>query len=205
MQCPRPRPVVAAAILTAAVLAAAPLAAQNSDPQQKMTPEEQAMMEAYAKAGTPGPEHAHLASIVGTYDTIVTGFTPDGKVSEKTKGTAERMMVLNGRVLVEKFHGEMMGAPFEGHGMHGFDNVTKKYWSTWNDSMSTGLMLSEGTCDASHACSYIGTYTDAVTGKPKQLRMTTSRSGDAETFNMFDKGPDGKEFKMMEIIYTKRK
>ena len=42
----------------------------------------------------------------------------------------------------------MMGMPFTGHGMRGYDNVSGKYWSTWNDSMSTGMMVSEGTCDA---------------------------------------------------------
>ena len=41
-----------------------------------------------------------------------------------------------------------MGIPYRGHGMTGFDNVTDKYWSTWNDSMSTGIMVTEGTCDA---------------------------------------------------------
>ena len=33
-----------------------------------LTPEQQAEMEAYAKAGTPGPEHKALAAMVGDYD-----------------------------------------------------------------------------------------------------------------------------------------
>jgi len=60
-------------------------------------------------------------------------------------GTATRSMTLDGRVLVEDVSSSMMGSPFTGHGMMGYDNVTGKYWSTWNDSMSTGLMVSEGT------------------------------------------------------------
>jgi hypothetical protein len=71
--------------------------------------------------------------------------------------------------------------------------------------MSTGVMISEGSCDATGACAFTGSYTDAVSGKPKQLRMTSSTSGDVETFAMFDKTPEGKEFRMMEIVYTKRK
>ena len=67
-------------------------------------------------------------------------------------------MALDGRVMVEQFEGTMMGAPFKGHGMSGYDNVTGKYWSTWNDSMSTGLMVSTGTCDAQNACTFEGTY-----------------------------------------------
>ena len=57
-------------------------------------------------------------------------------------------MGLDGRVLIEEVTSSMMGMPFTGHGMTGYDNVTGKYWSTWTDSMSTGLMVSEGTCDA---------------------------------------------------------
>ena len=60
-------------------------------------------------------------------------------------GPATRTMTLGGRVLVEEVSGSMMGMPFTGHGMMGFDNVSGKYWSTWNDSMSTGIMMSEGT------------------------------------------------------------
>ena len=50
----------------------------------------------------------------------------------------------------------MMGTPFTGHGMTGYDNVTGKYWSTWTDSMSTGIMVSEGSCDAEGVCTFIG-------------------------------------------------
>ena len=63
-------------------------------------------------------------------------------------GTATRSMALDGRVLVEDVDCTMMGAPMTGHGMTGYDNVSGKYWSTWTDSMSTGIMVSQGICDA---------------------------------------------------------
>ena len=46
-------------------LLAGPAAAQEGMPP--MSAEEKAMMEAYTKAGTPGPEHAALARPAGTY------------------------------------------------------------------------------------------------------------------------------------------
>ena len=46
---------------------ALPVAAQEKNAPQ-MTPEQQAEMEAYIKAGTPGAVHAQLAKTVGTYD-----------------------------------------------------------------------------------------------------------------------------------------
>ena len=78
---------------------------------------------------------------------------PGGPADEES-GTATRTMALDGRVLVEDFKGTMMGNPFSGHGMTGYDNVSGKYWSTWTDSMSTGLMISQGTCDAKMACTF---------------------------------------------------
>ncbi|WP_181444036.1 DUF1579 domain-containing protein [Pseudoxanthomonas sp. z9] len=170
-----------------------------------MTPEMKAMMEAFQKAGTPGAEHRKLASLAGNYDlTIKSWHAPDTPPTTDT-GTATRKMILGDRVLVEEVNSQMMGQPFTGQGLHGFDNVTGKHWSTWNDSMSTGLMVSEGTCDASMACTYTGTYHDPVSKKPVTSRMTTRWSDKStEVFEMYAPGPDGKEAKMMEITYRKR-
>ena len=194
----------AISITTLALLLAGPLAAQESTKPQ-MTPEMQAMMEAMQKAGTPGAEHQKLASLAGNYDlTIKSWHAPGGEPTTDT-GTATRKMILGNRVMVEEVSSQMMGQPFTGQGLHGYDNVTGKYWSTWNDSMSTGLMVSNGTCDAKLTCTYTGTYHDPVSKKPQTTRMTT-RQTDAttEVFEMYAPGPDGKEAKMMEITYKKR-
>ena len=39
--------------------------------EHKMTPEQQAAMEAYTKAATPGPQHAALAKQVGNYSLLI--------------------------------------------------------------------------------------------------------------------------------------
>jgi hypothetical protein len=114
-------------------------------------------------------------------------------------------MILGNRVMLEEVTSQVMGQPFTGQGLHGFDNVTGKYWGTWNDSMSTGLMISEGTCDAQLSCTYTGTHNDPVTKKPQSSRMTTRWTDkNTEVFEMYGPGPDGKEAKMMEITYTRR-
>ena len=175
------------------------------DKAPPMTPEMKAMMEAFQKAGTPGAEHRQLATLAGTYDLTVKSWHAPDTPPTIDKGTATRRMILGDRVLVEEVSSQMMGQPFTGQGLHGFDNVTGKHWSTWNDSMSTGLMVSEGTCDASMACTYTGTYHDPVSKKPVTSRMTTRWSDKStEVFEMYAPGPDGKEAKMMEITYKKR-
>jgi len=188
-----------------ALLATLALAQTGKEPPQ-MTPEQKAEMEAYMKAGTPGAPHQALASSAGSYDVKTRSWhEPGGPAMEET-GTAVRTMALGGRVLVEEFTSAMMGMPFTGHGMTGYDNVTGKYWSTWNDSMSTGLMTSEGTCDAQgKTCTFTGTWNDPVKKTPMTSRMTTRwPSPTTEIFEMYAPGKDGKETKMMEITYTKK-
>lgn len=192
-------------ITTLALLVSAPLAAQEAAAPQQMTPEMQAMMEAHQKAGTPGAEHQKLAAMAGTYDLTVKSYHTPGVDPAVEGGTATRKSILGNRVLVEEVTSQMMGMPFTGQGLHGFDNVTGKYWATWNDNMSTGLMVSEGTCDASLTCTYTGTYQDPVSKKPQTSRMTSKWTDKStEVFEMYGPGPEGKEVKMMEITYKKR-
>ena len=104
-------------------------------------------------------------------------------------GTATRKMALDGRVLIEEVYSTMMGTPFTGHGMTGFDNVTGKYWSTWTDSMSTGLMISEGTCDAQQNCTFTGSWNDPIKKGPVNSRMTSRwTSPTTEIFEMYGPG-----------------
>ena len=190
-------------VAVSALLLAGPALAQDKPPA--MTPETQAMMEAYQKAGTPGMEHGRLASMAGTYDLTVKSWYAPGAPPSTDTGTATRKMILGNRVMLEEVTSQMMGQPFSGQGLHGFDNVTGKYWGTWNDSMSTGLMVSEGTCDAQLSCTYTGTHHDPVTKKPQSSRMTTRWTDkNTEVFEMYGPGPDGKETKMMEITYKRR-
>jgi hypothetical protein len=192
-----------AATTAAALLLALPVFVRAQAPE--MTPEQKAEMEAYTKAGTPGAPHKALAATAGTYEAKVKSWQAPGAPPMEETGSATRAMALDGRVMVEDFKGSMMGMPFTGHGMTGYDNVSGKYWSTWNDSMSTGLMVSQGTCDAQNACSFKGSWNDPIKKGPVSTRMTSRwTSPTVEVFEMYGPGKDGKEFKMMEITYTKK-
>ena len=192
-------------IAAAVVLLASPALTHGAPEPPKMTPEQQAEMEAFMKAGTPGAPHQMMAATAGTYDLKIKSWhDPKAPASEDT-GTATRKMMLDGRVLVEDVNSSTMGMPFTGHGMRGFDNVTGKYWGTWMDSMSTGLMVSQGTCDTKNTCTFTGSWNDPIKKTPVKSRMTTHwTSPTTEVFEMFAPGPDGKEMKMMEITYTKK-
>jgi hypothetical protein len=192
-------------VLTLAFWLAVPAIAEEGGAPSGMTPEQMAEMEAYMKAGAPGPEHKMLAGMAGTYDVAVkTWYDPSGP-PEESKATATRSMDLEGRVLIERFEGSMMGTPFTGLGQTGFDNVSKEYWSTWMDSMSTGMMVSKGSCDEKHTCTFTGSWNDAIKKGPVSMRVQSRwTSPTTEHFEMYGPGKDGKEMKMMEMTYTKR-
>lgn len=179
-------------------------AQQGGGAPPPMSPEEQAMMAAMEKAATPGAEHAWLAAMAGSWDFTATFWMKPGDPPTSSAGKAERSMILGGRVMTERVTSEMMGMPFEGFGMTGFDNVSRKYWGTWNDNMTTGVMSSTGTCERDR-CEFQASAYDPVTGKLMTTRMTSEHAADREVHAMYGPGPDGKEFKTMELVYTRRK
>ena len=100
----------------------------------------------------------------------------------------------------------VMGMPFAGTSIFGYDRFNDEYFTFWIDNMGTGYMTHRGTADASgKVITMEGTHDDFWTGeKDKWSKMvTTITSDDAHTTAMFVKGPDGNEFKTMEIVYTR--
>lgn len=172
------------------------------------------MMEAWKKASTPAEGHDKLKPLAGKW-TYVTKWrmSPEAPFEEST-GKAEFKWGMGGRFLFSEVKGDptpndaMMGGPFEGFGMYGYDNMTKKYTNTWVDNMSTGTMISHGTADGSGK-----TFTFMaeegmcpMTGEMKKPKSVLKMEGDDKVvFEMYDKGPDGKEFKGLEVTYTRQK
>jgi hypothetical protein len=172
---------------------------------KKPSPEDAAMMEAMMKAGTPGDAHKALEPFVGTWSTKVTSWMKPGADPMVMEGTAESRWVMGGRYIEERFKGDFMGMPFEGLGFTGYDNVKKQYWSTWMDNMSTGIMSSTGARDGK-VWTYNGTMADPMTGKDSALSMKLNvADADKHTMEMWAPAPDGKNYKMMEIVYARKK
>jgi uncharacterized protein DUF1579 len=194
--------------LFAGLLLAGAATAQDAKPGDRpMSGEQKAAMETWARFATPGEGHKALAGMVGTWDAEVTSWMDPGQPPMKSKGTSENRMVLGGRWVESKFTSEMMGQPFEGLGYTGYDNYKKKYIGTWQDNMSTAVMVSEGTMDAGgKVMTSTSTMDDVVTGKKSTVKMTTTIvDPDHHVFEMWGPDPSGKNVKQMEIRYTRRK
>lgn len=192
--------VLALTLLTLSLTASLAVAADG--PEAAMSPEQQAMMEAWQKAMTPGPEHAALAKMEGSYSLTVKMWLEPGAEPMISSGTALRRMIMGDRYLEETVRGTSMGQPFEGMGLTGYDNLRGEYWGTWIDNMSTGLMTSTGTWDkATDTGTFTGSYIDPVTKKTVETKMTLVRHDDgSETMTSYNVTPKG-EVKTMEIVY----
>ncbi len=184
-------------------LVSVPLFAQQ---QQQMSPEQKAMMKAYERAATPGDAHKALNPLIGTWDAVVKFFPAPGAPAMTSTGVSDNHWILGGRYLEQRFKGESMGQPFEGVGYTGYDNVKKQYFGTWIDSMSTAVMVSTGTTQAGKTWTFTSSMPDPMSGKtiPVEEKMSVV-DNDKHVFEMWNPGPDGKNYKSMEITYTRKK
>jgi hypothetical protein len=202
-----PRIGITVLTLSCLLAVAGPTLAAEPKQEPKMDAAMQAEMDAMMKAGTPGEPQKHLARMAGDWTFDQKFWMAPGQPPGESKGTMHADVLFDGRYVEHHWHGDFMGAPFEGRGTEAYDNAGKRYMNTWIDNMSTGIMNSTGTCDdAGKTCTYTGSMTDPMTGKPTTMRSIITWMGD-DTFTNEMWGPDrsGKEYKMMEITAKRKK
>lgn len=184
--------------------------AKPAGADQEGESEMDAMMRQRAKHAQPGEHHARLQPLVGRWNLTVRSMMAPGQPAQESTGTAEYKWILGGRYVLEEVRGSP-GAegetPFEGMGIMGYDNLKQKYVVVWVDNMMTAIFTSEGTCDASgKVITLIGEDTDPITRKTTKirsvLRIVDENKWVSETYCQ---GPDGKEFKAVELTYARKK
>jgi len=172
---------------------------------QKKELDTKSMMEVYQELAIPGAPHKLLASMAGSWNVKGACSMEPGSPPIEHTGTSEQKMILDGRFLQQEFSGDMMGSPFTGIGFAGYDNHTKKYVSTWCDTMGTGIYYFEGTAGAdgktiTQTCS----YDDPVRGPTKWRSVTRIVDADTLKFEMYTTDQSGNEEKMGEMTYTRK-
>jgi hypothetical protein len=187
-----------------ALFVAAPAAAQEAE---AAAGHDEEMMQKWAEYATPGEAHQRLAKLAGDWDyTMKWWMSPDAQ-PEESSGTMSASMTMDGRYLIENWDGTAMGQPFKGQGITGYDNFNQEYVSTWIDNMGTGMMTSTGQYDAAQdALVTIGTFDDVMTGEKDKTMRGVQKILDDNTvhFEAYVPGPDGQEFKTMEIHATRK-
>jgi hypothetical protein len=209
--------------LTAVFLAAAislPALAQDASAPKKeekpagVRPDETAMMATMMELAKPGENHKLLEGMVGSWTYKVKYWmSPDPSTPPmESSGTTLTKSAMGGRYFISEHKGNMqmpgadgklMDMPFNGMAVEGFDNVKKKFVSSWIDNMGTGIMQSEGVYDpAARTLTYSSEYEPMPGMKTKVREVIKIVDQDNHTMEFFEDRRGG-EVKTMEITYTR--
>ncbi|MEX2168973.1 MAG: DUF1579 domain-containing protein [Pirellulales bacterium] len=157
------------------------------------------------QAPQPSPEHEQMAREAGVWDAkCKLWFTPDAEAVESD--ATETNTMLGKFWLLSEFKGNFGGMEFTGRGQFGYDPAAKKCVGTWVDTISPYMQTMEGTYDTkTHTLTMTTEGRDVHTNKVlKGKNVTTYIDNNTKKFEMYGPGPDGIEFKMMEIMYKRR-
>jgi hypothetical protein len=165
-----------------------------------------AMMAKWQEMSTPNENHKALDVLVGHWDhSLKWWMSPDAPPDEST-GTTQTTWILGGRFIKHMAQGTSMGQPFEGMGIIGYDNGKKEYNMVWIDNMGTGFMTASGQYDpASKTFTEKGQISCPIKGQMPFRGVTKIIDNDHYTYELYAPGEDGKEFRSMEIRYTRSK
>jgi hypothetical protein len=183
-----------------------PLLAQETKAKAP-TAEQQAMMQAWQKAATPGPNHQLLASLTGQWAFSTKMWMEPGAPPESSTGTAVYTPLMDGRYIQGEYKGTFGGMAFQGLGLTGYDNVAQHFTATWADNMGTSIMLMTGHYDpATKTFTYLGDMDDMMKPgvKVKVRQNVKILSDDSHVMDWYETR-GGKEVKTMEIAYTRQK
>ena len=173
-----------------------------------MSSEEMAQMQEYLKLMQPGEPHELLAKYVGTWDTVTKVFMggPGSPAMEST-GMSTLTAVLGGRWIREEHSGTMMGMPYEGIGMTGYDNVKNLYVATWFSNMGTEMLEMSGSRNPQTGVKTLYGPMDEpqlnVHGRTVKY-VSTPIDDDHFRFEIIDTHVSD-DYKVIEINYTRRK
>jgi hypothetical protein len=152
-------------------------------------------MEAYMKAGAVTSDHEALKYFSGRWKVEAKMWAAPGAPPTESVNTNEGEMILGGRYVRLAYKGEMMGQPFEGLQISGYDNLAKAYTTFWIDNTSTSFYLLKGTYEAAKKTyTYTGRWADPVGGQTPVRMVIKIVSPDEYVSETYMTLPDGKEF-----------
>jgi len=176
-----------------------PLSAQDENYQEEMN-------KAWTAYMTPGPMHELLSKGTGEWTSNIKMWMDPSQPPTESSGVTEIKSILGGRYFEGIHTSDFNGMEMQGRELSGYDNVKKKFFSTWVDNFGTGIMNMEGTYDeGTKMFTYTGTSVDPMTGEDVPVRETIKRIDDDHSHMEMFMTDKGEEFKTMEINFTRVK
>lgn len=165
-------------------------------------------MKAMILAGTPGEMQKFLAAEKGEWSGKCTMWMVPGAPPMTSDCSASVTTIMDGRYTRMEMKGDFAGmGPYHGIGVYGYDNVAKKFVSTWLDNHSTGLMQGEGDLSKDQkTLTWSYTHSCPITQKPTVMKeIQTIVSENERKLEMWGNEPKtGKNYKMMQIELTRK-
>ena len=201
------------AFITGTVLAAGAaigilsLHAQDKKEAAKPALSEEEATKKWMESATPGEAHTVLGVWAGTWETASKMWMAPGAPPQESAGTATAAWILEGRFMEMTFKTTMMGMPFEGHAITGYNNIRKTYQSFWVDNMGTAMTMATGKAsDGGKTLTYEAKMDDPMTGKmDNTYRFIEHFVSKDEIHQEIHDLSLGKDSKMMETVYKRKK
>lgn len=152
----------------------------------------------------PGPEHARLTAMSGTWDVEMTFWLRPGGAAIQTKGTSTIRSLLDGLFIEEKIEGALNGVPFTTLAWTGFNTSTRQYEATRIASTNTIRIAETGGYDEKTGQFELKAEYPMAGDTWRQrtvIRQTSADAMVAASYLSFGPVP---EWKGVEIKYTRR-
>ena len=200
--------------------ATSPATASSSDAAQPAAPtgqpNPQEMIKQMVEMSKLNENHKLLSSLDGNWTfTTKMWMNPDPNAPpQESKGTATRKTVMGGRYVMMDVTGKMQmpgeggkmkDLQFKGMSLEGYDNVKKKFVSSWVDNMGTGIEFSEGTYDPATKTLTYTSEIEPMPGMKSQVREEIKIADNNHMTLDWYENRGGQEKKTMEINYTRGK
>ncbi len=158
------------------------------------------------RALRPGQEHLLLERDVGVWDATIQVAVEPGAPPEITNGVETNTLAAGGLWLISEFKTRLLGQPFEGRGILGYDLTKRKYVRIWVDSTQPYFWPAEGDYDPETDTLTLWMAATDTEGETVRWRAETVwKDQDTRTFTMYLPGGEATEAAAMKIIYKRRK
>jgi hypothetical protein len=167
------------------------------------------MQKRWMETTVPGKPHHRFDYFIGSWDTTMQMWMggPESTPME-SKGSASFRWLVDGRWVMEELKGQMMGQPYEGYSIHGYDNFKKKYVGVALDNMGTAMLTMKGLLDQSGTTMIeYGEMDEPMTGEVgKHVKYVTRIVDESHfSFEIHDLDIGETNTKVIQIDYTRRK
>jgi hypothetical protein len=200
----------------AALTLAPPASAQKSD-GSAASPTQQAVP-AWVQRGIPGPGHAALTPLVGSWSVELSvygamGRSPDLPPLESKDIRTTRAWVADGQYLEDTTEGTVGGQPYWRRGWLGYSNLDRRYeWVTIAPRVPMMIYLGKPGSGAEMPIEVTGVFTDQgvvnedTVGRPvAQRTVIRIDDDDRHVFELYFTPPGGKEQLALRSAYTRVK